>query len=132
MDHFPALINGHDATALVERGKRYTFQQVNARIERFAAGLLAGGEDLAEERVALLIPASLDYVTVLHGIWRAGGIAIPLNAASSAAELEHCLSDAGVTRVIADRENHDGLLPGLCERLGITLVLLTPYPTWRL
>ena len=125
MDHFPALINGHDATALVERGKRYTFQQVNARIERFAAGLLAGGDDLAEERVALLIPASLDYVTVLHGIWRAGGIAIPLNAASSAAELEHCLSNAGVTRVIADRENHDGLLPGLCERLGITLLGVT-------
>ena len=28
--------------------------------------------DLEEERIAVLIPAGLDYVTALHGIWRAG------------------------------------------------------------
>ena len=48
--------------------------------------------------MAFLIPASVDYVAVLHGIWRAG-IAIPLNVAATEPEWEHCLSSAGATRL---------------------------------
>ena len=48
-----------------------------------------------EERIAFLIPASLDYVTALHGIWRAGGIANP---------------------------EHQKIVRALCERLNIELL----------
>lgn len=120
MSNFPQLVAGNRKTALVDASTRHSFHQVNARIDRFATGLLAGTSDLKEERVAFLIPASLDYVTVLHGIWRAGGIAIPLNAGAAEPELEHCLASAGVTRVIAAGECQHQVRQ-LCGRLSIEL-----------
>ena len=120
VSHFPKLVDGNEKTALVAAGTVHSYHDVNTRIDRFAAGLLAGSSDLNEERVAFLLPASLDYVTVLHGTWRAGGIAIPLNVSSAETELEHCLTSAGVTRVIANDEERDKIKP-LCGRLSIEL-----------
>jgi malonyl-CoA/methylmalonyl-CoA synthetase len=109
-----------DKIALVDADTRYTYREVNARSDRFAAGLLAGNSDLAEERIAFLLPASLDYVTALHGVWRAGGIAIPLNIGSAEAELEHNLSSAGVTRVITNSAQQASVR-ALCTRLNVEL-----------
>ena len=60
-------------------------------------------------------------MTALHGIWRAGGIAIPLNAASAEAEFEHYLTSASVTRVIANHEYQEAVR-ALCERFTIELI----------
>jgi malonyl-CoA/methylmalonyl-CoA synthetase len=118
---FPQLSNDNDKIALVEGDQSYSYSTVNERIDRFASGLLAGKQDLEEERIAFFIPASLDYVTVLHGVWRAGGIAVPLNVASAVAELDHYLSCASVTRMIANSEYHEALSE-LCASLNIELV----------
>ena len=106
--------------ALIQGDKKVTYTELDRRVLRMAAGLLAGEADLQEARVAFLIPASVDYVTVLHGIWRAGGIAIPLNVVATEPEWEHCLSSAGVTRVIT-ASNHRESIQGLCDRLAIPL-----------
>mgnify|MGYP001568350192 CR=1 FL=1 len=37
-----------------------------------------GAGDLAGQRVAFLVPSSFDYAAAQWGIWRAGGIAVPL------------------------------------------------------
>lgn len=121
MSHFARLVTGNTKTALVDGGAQYSYGEVNARIERFATGLLAGSDDLNEERVAVLLPASLDYVAALHGVWRAGGIAIPLNTASAETELEHYLSSAGVTRLVATDE-HEEKIRQLCAHLSIERV----------
>ena len=115
---FPALHEAIDRVALVDSESNWSYRELNARIDRCAAGLLNGKKDLDEERIAVLLPAGLDYVAALHGIWRAGGLAVPLNVAAAEPELEHCLADAGVTRLIAAPD----LSPGarrLCGRLGI-------------
>ena len=83
---FPSLTSDQETIALVENDKSYTYTEVNSRINRFASGLLGKAVDLEEERVSLFLPASMDYVTVLIGVWRAGGIAVPLNVASSTHE----------------------------------------------
>lgn len=110
-----------DKLALVDADTRCTYRELNTRVDRFAAGLLRGSSDLAEERIAFLIPASLDYVTALRGIWRAGGIAIPLNSASAEAELEHYLGSTGVTRVVANAAQQ-AAVRALCERRNIELL----------
>ena len=109
-----------DNIALIEGDARVTYAELDRRVLRMAAGLLAEEADLQEARVAFLIPASVDYVTVLHGIWRAGGIAIPLNVAATEPEWEHCLISAGVTRVITTSAHRDSI-QGLCDRLAIPL-----------
>lgn len=120
-ESFPHLRNDNPRTALVEGDQQYSYAEVNARIDRFATGLLNGKADLEEERIAFFIPASLDYVTVMHGVWRAGGIAVPLNVASAVAELEHYLTCASVTRMIANGTYQESLRE-LCASLNIELV----------
>ena len=83
--HSPLNRSNPDKPALVDGQDQYTYSQVDLQVQRFASGILADAEDLREERIAFLIPASPEYVTVMHGIWRAGGIAIPLNTASAEA-----------------------------------------------
>jgi malonyl-CoA/methylmalonyl-CoA synthetase len=109
-----------DNIALIEGDARVTYGELDRRALRMAVGLLAEEDDLQEARVAFLIPASVDYVTVLHGIWRAGGIAIPLNVAATEPEWEHCLTCAGVTQVITTSDHRDSI-QGLCDRLAIPL-----------
>ncbi|PCH61739.1 MAG: long-chain fatty acid--CoA ligase [SAR86 cluster bacterium] len=118
---FPHFNDSNNKTALVEGEVEHSYAQVNNRIDRFATGLLNGKADLAEERIAFFMPASLDYVTTMHGIWRAGGIAIPLNVASAVAELDHYLSCAGVTRMIANGSYKESLVE-LCASMNIELV----------
>ena len=117
-----AILNNErpDRIALIQADGTCTYSALDNRIARFASGLLAGSTDLDEARVAFLIPASIDYVTVLHGVWRAGGIAIPLNVAAAESEWEHCLTSAGVAQVITT-ENNRGSIQELCDRLSIAL-----------
>ena len=118
---FHHLIDDNSRTALVADSATYSYGEVNARINRFATGLLGGKDDLQEERIAFFLPASLDYVTCMHGVWRAGGIAVPLNVASAIAELDHYLGSARVTRMFASASSPDELRE-LCETLGIELL----------
>ncbi len=118
---FPHLRDGNTRIALVEQGRAISYGELNERIDRFASGLLGTRHDLEEERIAFFLPASLDYVTVMHGVWRAGGISVPLNVASALAELDHYLSCARATRLVASAENRP-LLRDLCDRLGIELL----------
>jgi len=117
---FPHLNGENKKTALVEGTQEYSYAEVDNRINLFATGLLGEKSDLKEERVAFFLPASLDYVTVMHGVWRAGGIAVPLNVASAVAELDHYLTCASVTRLIARSDQHEAL-GDLCSTLGIEL-----------
>lgn len=107
--------------ALVEGVARYSYAALDSRIEALARGLLAEKDDLDRERVAVLMPAGRNYVTTLHGIWRAGGIAVPLNVDASAPEIEYYFRKAGVTRVIAGRQQLIATDP-VCIRLGVELL----------
>lgn len=118
---FPYLHNDSERIALVDGDNTHTYSEVNARINRFATGLLGDKDDLQEERIAFFMPASLDYVTTMHGVWRAGGIAVPLNVASAVSELDHYLSCASVTRMVANAEYQESLRD-LCASLNIELV----------
>lgn len=121
LNSFPLIRNDNNKIALVEGDNSYSYAEVNARIDCFASGLLNGRNDLQEERIAFFMPASIDYVTTMHGIWRAGGIAIPLNVASAVAELDHYLTCASVTRMIANGKYQESLRD-LCAELNIELV----------
>ena len=119
-DFFPKLTGANPKVALVSNEGTCTYADLDRRVHQFAAGLLGEKLDLSQERVAFIIPASVDYVTALLGIWRAGGIAVPLNASSAIPELEHALSCAGVSRLIAD-SHHRHRLEKLCASMDIPM-----------
>jgi malonyl-CoA/methylmalonyl-CoA synthetase len=69
---------------------------------RVAATLLAGREDLQEERVAFLLTPGFPWVAVQWGIWRAGGVAVPLPINSTRPELEYFIDDSRAARLVCD------------------------------
>ena len=131
---FPALNSENSDVALVDGEQSISYARLNDLIDRYAAGLLDSRglpddrNNLNEERVAFFLPACVDYVVSMHAIWRAGGIAVPLNVASAEYELEHYLGCARVTRLIAHASEHEFLKP-LCERLNVKL--LAPDQLYR-
>ena len=68
----------HDIVAVKSKGDRYTYRQLLETSENIAVRLLEGKKDLDEARIAFLVPGGFDYVSIQWGIWRAGGIAVPL------------------------------------------------------
>jgi malonyl-CoA/methylmalonyl-CoA synthetase len=77
-----------------------TYAELLENSASIARALLNGLTDLAEERIAFSMPGGMPYTEVLWGIWRAGGIAVPLSATARQAELEHVLRTAGVRRIV--------------------------------
>lgn len=120
LQSFHHLNDDHSKIALIEGNISTSYSDLHVRINCMATNLLDGKSDLNEERVAFLMPASLNYVTMLFGVWRAGGIAVPLNVSSALPELEHALTCAEVTRVVADGEYSENI-SGLCKKLNIKL-----------
>jgi malonyl-CoA/methylmalonyl-CoA synthetase len=70
-------------------------------LERASIGAPARITDLAEARVAVLCTPGHDFVVAVLACWRAGGIAVPLHPGHPDAELDHVLTDAGVTLLLA-------------------------------
>lgn len=124
---FPALNNSNSAIALHSKDGEWTYRVLHEYINRIALALLGQRSDLAEERIAFFLPASPDYVALLLGIWRAGGIAIPLNTSAALPELEHALHSAGVTRLVMAAATEPEVRLGLnelCSKLQVQVLLM--------
>jgi len=112
-----------DRPALLTPEGSWTYAELDQASARVASALLDGGDDLREARVAYQIVPGRAHVAVLWGIWRAGGIAVPLALSYPAAELAHLLADSDPSRVVADAASARSLAPLAAAR---QLPLLTP------
>ncbi|HEV8148807.1 MAG TPA: acyl-CoA synthetase [Gemmatimonadales bacterium] len=88
--------------ALEDAAGSHSYSALLEASARVAAGLLAGRPDLAEARVAFFVPPGFEYVAMLWGIWRAGGIAVPLAQSHPAPELGYTIGDADAAIVVSD------------------------------
>jgi len=84
----------------------YDLAEASARV---AGELTRDGADLAEARVAFLVPPSFAHVVVSRGIWLAGGVAVPLATSHPPAELEYVIRDADAAIVIGAGRHRDAL-----------------------
>jgi long-chain acyl-CoA synthetase len=89
-----------DGEALVEvDGPRLTYRQLWDRAARVAGGLVAGGVERGD-RVAILLPAGVDWVLSFFGIQLAGAVAVPVNTRFAPPEIEYVLADSGSDAVL--------------------------------
>src|SRR5687767_13728673 len=91
--------------AIVDRTGTFTYDQLDRASVDVALRLLDGRDDLDEARVAFLVTPGFDNVAAQWGIWRAGGIAVPLPMSHPPAELEYLVRDSAASIVIADSGN---------------------------
>jgi malonyl-CoA/methylmalonyl-CoA synthetase len=88
--------------AIIAADGTFTYQDLEDVSRRVAGALLGDNDDLNQTRVAFLVSPSFAYAAVLRGIWRAGGVAVPLAVSHPPAELEYVIRDAGASVVVAD------------------------------
>jgi len=81
-----------------------------------AAALLAGREDLQEERIAFAVTPGFPWVATQWGIWRAGGVAVPLPLNCPRPELEHLVEDSKASKVVCDALSLQRLSPVAASR----------------
>lgn len=98
-------------TAIVDAGGEHAYAALLDASRRIAATLLDGAPDLDEARVCFLVQPSFDYVAVQWGIWRAGGVAVPLAVSHPPAELAYAIGDADAAIVVAATEFAEVLAP---------------------
>ena len=97
--------------AIVDPDGSYSYQDLDEASRRVAGALLDGREDLQQARVTYLVPPSFAHAAVQRGIWRAGGIAVPLAVSHPAAELEYVIGDSQAAVVIGRDADADLLAP---------------------
>ena len=88
-------------TAVAARDGEFTYGRLLADSHAVARALLGRDEDLDERPVAFLCPPGYQYVTTQWGIWRAGGMAVPLAVSHPAAELDYAIGHCGAATVVA-------------------------------
>jgi malonyl-CoA/methylmalonyl-CoA synthetase len=97
--------------ALIGADGVFTYPDLDEASARVASALLNGRDDLDEARVAFMVSPGCAYAVVQRGIWRAGGVAVPLALSHPPAELEHVLRDSGATASVADAAHARTLVP---------------------
>ena len=99
------------------------YEDLLTRSAKVASTLLGGASDLNEMRVAFLAPAGEAYVSVQWGIWRAGGVVVPLCLSATLPELEYTLKDSQADVVFATTTYADKV-KAPADKLGRRLVIL--------
>jgi len=93
-----------DRVAILDGRGEHTYGELLQASASVAATLLEGTPDLDEARVAFMVPPGFDYVAVQWGIWRAGGVALPLSLRDTHGELAHVVWDAGAESLVTAPE----------------------------
>ena len=110
--------------AIKSEHNEYTYSQLLAQSESVASHLLQGKKDLNQARIAFLVPASFSYASVQWGVWRAGGIAVPLCEKHPLPSIQYVLEDTQASTVIYT-EAFEELLSPLFDNTGIKFVKYT-------
>jgi acyl-CoA synthetase (AMP-forming)/AMP-acid ligase II len=115
-----SLIRPHDE-ALVVGDQRFTYAQLQERIEEVSAALRAAGVARGD-RVAVLAKNTLEYFLLYFATASTGSILVPLNFWHRAAEHEHTIGDSEPSLLFVE----DELRPNLRSLPLRTRVLTMP------
>jgi malonyl-CoA/methylmalonyl-CoA synthetase len=115
-----------DRIALIDGDGSYTYGDLLDASEHVASSLLDGRADLQEARVAFIVPPSFAYVSTLWGIWRGGGIGVPLCVSHPAPELAYVIQDADAEIIVAHPDYIEMLEP-VAKKQSRSLLSLTDF-----
>ncbi|WP_266159521.1 non-ribosomal peptide synthase/polyketide synthase [Dyella silvatica] len=105
------------ATALVNKGQRLSFAQLNEQANRLAHLLIARGIG-AEDRVALALPRTSELIIAMLAVLKSGAAYMPLDLEQPSERLRDMLEDAKPAAMIG---NSDSMLAIGYESLKLAL-----------
>jgi long-chain acyl-CoA synthetase len=107
--------------ALNFQGKDYTYTELSDLTQRLAISLLQRGVNQGD-RVAFLLPNSLEIVLCYYACFKIGAVAVPLNIRFPAAILQYCLIQSGAGILISEPK-----LFGRIEEIRLSLDGIEQY-----
>jgi len=109
--------------AYEQMGRRITFAQLDELTRDFAAWLQAAGT-VKGDRIAIMLPNTLQYPIALFGALRAGLIVVNTNPLYTGRELQHQLEDSGATAIVV-LENFAHVVQEVSPHTRLKKVLVT-------
>ncbi len=100
-----------NSVAILDPNGEYSYQQLIDASNQWAYRFLLGATDLDGARVAFMVQPGFHYVAVQWGIWKAGGVTVPLCVTYPIASLQYVLEDTGASQVVIDTDFQEVLLP---------------------
>lgn len=113
-----------DNQAIISGEQIHTYKELLESSHQFASLLLQSVSDLSETRVAFMVSPGFDYVRVQWGIWRAGGIAVPLCISYPLPSLQYVIEDTEAQIVVAGAE-YAAILAPLAAQKGFRFIILS-------
>ncbi len=113
------MLEPHDAdrVAIVSPQQTLTYGELRDGADRLRGGLAASGV-AAGDRVAIICGNNHYFVLSYFAVAGLGAIAVPLNPASPAAELERELAAVEATAIVLGPSNRGEWLEGIADRIG--------------
>ncbi|MGP8302885.1 AMP-binding protein [Streptomyces inhibens] len=115
-----------DRTALAYFDGRLSYAETDALSDGIAAHLAQRGFRRGD-RAAVMLQNTPHFVLALLGVWKAGGVVVPVNPMYKSGEMRHILDDAEVTAVICADRTWDGFLRATATAAPSVRIALTAY-----
>ena len=115
--------DSHPEQGIVQLGRKVTYPELREDIERLATALVERGVGTGD-RVATILPTSIQFVLADYAISRAGGVHIPNDFLDAEEDLRYRL-EQGSPEVLIGQDKHRELLLSLRDDLGLENLILT-------
>src|SRR5580692_5454190 len=112
-----------ERVAFIQMGAELTYRQLDELSQAFAAWLQHEGFQKGD-RLAIMLPNTLQYPIALFGALRAGLVVVNTNPLYTAPELEYQLTDSGATAILAI-ENFAHVVEKVLPRTKLKHVFVT-------
>ena len=112
-----------DRVAFIQMGAQLTYRRLDELSQAFAAWLQHEGFQKGD-RIAIMLPNTLQYPVALFGALRAGLTVVNTNPLYTVPELEYQLTDSGATAILI-LENFVHVLQQVIGRTKVRRVLIT-------
>jgi acyl-CoA synthetase (AMP-forming)/AMP-acid ligase II len=119
-----------DKEAIVHRGQRYSYSEIDNKANQVANWLLQSGVGKGD-RVCIWLKNSVEYVICYYGILKAGAIAVPINTGVDVRELKSIIFDCAPRMIISQTQFFNKLqhLGEISSKLLIAVVDQRNKPT---
>ncbi|MDY6904413.1 MAG: class I adenylate-forming enzyme family protein [Thermodesulfobacteriota bacterium] len=117
-------------TGLIQNNFKMTYPEVKDHVDRLAAGLAAMGLEKGD-RVATILPTSIQFVIADYAIAKAGLVQIPSSSLEPPSTLEHKFSK-GTPKAIICLDEYVDIAKPVMEKTGIQKLIVTTLDDYSL
>jgi acyl-CoA ligase (AMP-forming) (exosortase A-associated) len=108
--------------AIIDGDRVWTYDDLQARVDALAAAIAEAGATRGD-RIAILLPKSLDECAAIFAASRADTVFVPINPVLKAAQIRHILIDSGARVLVTGRSQIAAMAEAFAEIDGLAVIV---------